>query len=83
MAGDALEPGPNGDYPHFPRRADGTPAWSDTAETDGVGVVGPTGIVVAPMPRGVRSIIRNGERIAVDVTPRTPDGAPIDPPTIR
>jgi hypothetical protein len=25
MAEDALDPGPGGDYPHWPRRPDGTP----------------------------------------------------------
>lgn len=26
MPEDALDPGPSGDYPHWPRRPDGTPA---------------------------------------------------------
>lgn len=82
MANDALSPGPNGDYPWFPRRADGTPAWSDTPETDGGPVVGPTGVLVAPMPRGIRHILRGGQRIAVDVTPTDLGGAPVNPPTI-
>lgn len=71
MAVDALDPGPEGDYPYFPRRADGTPSWSDTAATDGIGVNG-----VAPMPRGLRA--QSGTTI--DVTPTNTDGTPIAPP---
>ncbi len=82
MARDAIEPGPGNTYPDFPRRADGTPAWSDTPEADGIPVVGPGGRLVTPMPRGMRHLRRKGERIAIDVTPRTPDGTPINPPVI-
>ncbi len=74
---DALEPGPDGTYPAFPRDRLGRPLWSDTPDTDGVAVDG-----VAPMPRGIR-YERNeyGQRVAYDVTPRGPGGAAIDPPT--
>ena len=71
MAVDALDPGPLGDYPYFPRKADGSPAWSDTAATDGFRVDG-----VTPMPRGLRS----QDGLLIDVTPTGPDG-PITPPT--
>lgn len=82
MANDALDPG-DGSYPHFPRKVDGTPYWSDTAETDGIGIV-VNGVTVAPMPRGLRQQrISKWDRrsvITVDVTPRQPDGSLIDPP---
>lgn len=61
MAVDALDPGPNGDYPNWPRRPDGT-------------------LDPERMPTGVHvHITRNGERIPVDLTPRHPNGAPIQP----
>lgn len=79
MAVDALDPGPDGTYPHFPRDAQGRPVWSDS----------PTGLPVlnggAPMPRGVqpmRDPHDPGRLLAIDVTPRKPDGQPIDPPVI-
>lgn len=82
MTRDAFDPG-DGSYPAFPRRLDGSPAWSDDPETDGVPVPGRgPGGVVTPMPRGTRYLLRRYERIAVDVTPRNPDGSPIEPPTI-
>ena len=82
MAGDALDPGDNGTYPYFPRKLDGSPAWSDTAETDGVRVPGrgPGGFVT-PMPRGLRTVFRDGEHLIVDVTPRV-DGSPVSPPPL-
>ncbi len=73
MAVDAYDPGPNGDYPYFPRDAQGRPLWSDSQHTDKVAVDG-----VAPMPRGWRQ--EHGR--PVDVTPRRPDGTPINPPTL-
>ncbi len=78
MARDAFEPGPNGDYPAWPRDTLGRPLWSDSADTDGVAVDG-----VAPMPRGIR-YQRNGrgQRVTFDVTPRGPGGLAIDPPTL-
>ena len=69
---DAFDPGPLGDFPNFPRLADGSPAWSDTAAADGIPVDG-----VTPMPRGLRA---QAGRL-LDLTPRTPDGSPITPPT--
>ncbi len=80
MANDALEPG-DGTYPYFPRRADGAPSWSDAAETDGVGIADPAGVVRAPMPRGLRTILRDGQRILVDVTPYA-GSEPVNPPTL-
>ena len=84
MAQDALDPGPDGTYPYFPRRADGTPYWSDNELTDGAAIV-VNGVRIAPMPRGTRVVRRGtwqGERILVDVTPTGPDGSPIDPPVL-
>lgn len=71
MAVDALDPGPNGDYPWFPRNAAGAPLWSDSDGTDGIQVDG-----VTPMPRGLRW----HDSIRIDVTPRNTDGIPIVPP---
>lgn len=83
MAHDALWPGPDNTYPNFPRRLDGSPAWSDSAETDGVAIPGrgPDGLV-SPMPRGIRHIVRRGQRIAVNVTPSDVNGDPIVVPKI-
>ncbi|MFG2906223.1 hypothetical protein ACGF13_14285 [Kitasatospora sp. NPDC048286] len=79
MVVDALDPGPDGTYPYFPRDAKGRPIWSDA----------PTGLPPvnggAPMPRGVqymRDPRRPGRLLAIDVTPRKPDGSPINPPVI-
>ena len=82
MAHDALDPGPDGSYPYFPRKADGSPAWSDRAETDGVPVAGMGGRLVAPMPRGIRTR-RNwrGEVTYLDVTPYA-GSEPVNPPTL-
>ncbi len=74
MAVDAFDPGPNGDYPFFPRDSAGRPLWSDHQHTDKI--AGDNG--VAPMPRGWRQ--EHGR--LVDVTPRRPDGTPIVPPTL-
>lgn len=82
MAHDALWPGPDGSFPNFPRHADGSPAWSYSPETDGVPVVNPNGVTIAPMPRGIRYISRRGERIATDVTPTDANGHPIFVPTL-
>lgn len=75
MAADALDPGPNGDYPYFPRDALGRPVWSDTPDPLPVVNGG------APMPRGVRrQRSPGGDPVVIDVTPTGPDGLPIDPP---
>jgi hypothetical protein len=71
MAVDALDPGPDGDYPYFPRDADGRPAWSDTSM--GTETV---------MPRGVQRMRHAGRLAVTDLTPRHLDGTPIDPPVI-
>lgn len=74
MASDALNPGPSGDYPNFPRFADGSPAWADRA---------PAGYSGTVVRRGIEwTTLRGGRRVGVDVTPRHPDGTPINPPTI-
>lgn len=78
MAGDALEPGPLGNYPYFPRTSEGVPLWSVYPETDNKAVNGRT-----PMPRGIRPMRDpRGRTIFIDVTPRGPGGVPIDPPII-
>lgn len=83
MALDALEPGENGTYPAFPRLLDGSPAWSDTAATDGKPVPGRgPGGMVTPMPRGTRTERREGKQVLVDLTPRGPGGVAINPPTL-
>ncbi|MEU8131947.1 hypothetical protein [Streptodolium elevatio] len=77
MAVDALDPGPNGDYPHFPRDASGRPVWSDAPAGQPVVNGG------APMPRGRRmQRTESGDVVEIDVTPTGPDAAPIDPPVI-
>lgn len=77
MAVDALDPGPDGDYPYFPRDAQGRPIWSDTPTGE------PHGGTY--MPRGVQPVREPGgtERVVlVDLTPRHADGSEIDPPVI-
>jgi len=76
MALDAFDPGPLGDYPNFPRLADGSPAWSDAPSSDGIPLAGLDGLTT-PMPRGLRV----QDRRLVDVTPTGADGSPIAPPT--
>ncbi|MEU7718176.1 hypothetical protein [Streptomyces tibetensis] len=78
MTTDALDPGEDGTYPHFPRDGQGRPLWSDSAMTDGQAVDGQ-----APMPRGRRlKAGPNGTVITIDLTPTGPDGQPIDPPDL-
>ncbi|WP_030458346.1 hypothetical protein [Kitasatospora sp. NRRL B-11411] len=79
MTLDALDPGPDGTYPYFPRDAEGRPVWSDD----------PTGLpptnAGAPMLRGVqhmRAPDHPGRWLAIDLTPRHPDGQPINPPVL-
>lgn len=70
MATDALDPGPDGSYPFWPRDAAGRPLTSDTdAQAAGAGTY---------MPTGVR---QHGDRL-LDLTPTGPDGQPITPPTL-
>lgn len=77
MATDALDPGPDGDYPYFPRDAEGNPVWSDaTGENQERGTMMPRGIQL------MRDPANPGRLIAVDITPYLPDGTPIDPPAI-
>jgi hypothetical protein len=80
VARDAFEPGADFNFPYFPRRLDGSPAWSDDGETDGVPVPGrgPDGLVT-PMPRGTRP---GPNGIVLDMTPRGPGGVPITPPIL-
>ena len=69
MAVDAYDPGPNGDYPYWPRLADGSP---DPERM-------PTGMHWQLVSGGRRP----ARYVLVDMTPRTsPDGTPISPPTI-
>lgn len=70
MAVDALDPGPNGDYPYFPRDTEGKPLTSHSqAKTEDAGTYRPTGLHT-----------ENG--VLLDLTPTGPDGQPIEPPTI-
>lgn len=65
MTNDALDPGPDGSYPHWPRRPDGS-------LEAGPGTRMPTGTV--------RHRTKDGRVVLVDVTPtNTPDGR-LDPP---
>lgn len=73
MVLDALDPGPNGDFPYFPRLPDGSPAWSDRCPPDYQGT---------HMPRGRTTVVRNGQRYVIDQTPHDADGNPINPPII-
>jgi len=69
MAEDALDPGPDGTFPHWPRKPDGTPD--------------PERMPTGTHPQRVRGRGPNSGRVViVDVTPRHPDGTPIEPPTI-
>ncbi len=65
MAHDAFDPGPLGNYPYWPRKADGTP---DPER----------------MPSGITTQIDpiTGKRVYIDLTPCTPAGVLIVPPTI-
>ncbi|MEU9758280.1 hypothetical protein ACFYYY_08765 [Streptomyces sp. NPDC001834] len=71
MAVDALDPGPNGDYPHFPRDAHERPAWADAAMS-----------AETVMPREVQRMRHADRLVVLDLTPRHPDGTLIDPPVI-
>jgi hypothetical protein len=77
MAVDAYDPGPLGNYPYWPRDAEGRPINDQAhAETAGSG---------SYMPHGTEldsSRDRDGYRKVHDLTPRTADGQPIVPPTI-
>lgn len=76
MATDALDPGPDGDYPYFPRDEQGRPRWFDTQTGESN-----TGTY---MPRGVQSVREpsTGQVTLVDLTPRHADGSEINPPVI-
>ena len=65
MAVDALDPGPNGDYPYWPRNADGS--------TDRKRM--PKG----HRRQKVKVADDRGE-VLIDITPRKPDGSEIIPP---
>jgi hypothetical protein len=82
MAHDALEPGPNGDFPWFPRHSQtGEPLWSDKPETDGKPVPGDA-YGQAPIPRGARW--QHGVKIDLTPTVSIPGVGivVVDPPTI-
>lgn len=73
MANDALDPGPNGDYPYWPRRPDGRPA--------GIGLPATTPEEIAAEQRMPTGLHRQGG-VLVDLTPRDAEGNPIIPPDI-
>jgi hypothetical protein len=68
MTRDALDPGPEGNYPYWPRRPDGTPAGKGLAAT-----TPEEEAAEERMPTGVHR--QDGH--LVDLTPRFPDGSPI------
>jgi hypothetical protein len=74
---DAYDPGPNGDYPYWPRDAEGKPINTQAdAEAADSGTY---------LPHGTeRSALRDrdGYRKVYDLTPRTPTGEPIVPPPL-
>lgn len=70
MAHDALDPGPDGDYPFFPRLPDGSPAWSDRCPADYRG---------SRVPRCMTTIVRDGQRFIIDQSPRDANGDRINP----
>lgn len=78
MAEDAFDPGPDGTYPHWPRRPDGRPAGiglpvTNEAERE----------AEERMPTGTgKQRLPNGEVVLIDLTPRHPDGSPIVPPDL-
>lgn len=65
MANDALDPGPNGDYPHWPRNADGT---TDTERM-------PSGKRTRTDRRDAL-----GNPLVYDPAPGNPDGTKAGPP---
>jgi hypothetical protein len=67
VANDALDPGPEGDYPYWPRKVDGTP------DEDRM----PTGVEIRP-PRK-RNRLREGAAY-FNLRPHDEDGVPIIPP---
>ena len=65
MAQDAFDPGPNGDYPYWPRRPDGTP---DSKRM-------PTGTYYERLPDGRRVLVDVTPR-KPDGTPIVPPNRP-------
>jgi hypothetical protein len=64
-----------GNFPYFPRDANGDPLWGGAAVVDGVTVAG--------MPTGTRRIRRDGRTFVIDITPYDrATGQPIAPPPI-
>ena len=76
MAVDALDPGPNGDYPYFPRDAQGRPIWTEPTADNPEGTYMPRGNQQMRVPGTA------GRLILIDLTPRLPDGTEISPPDI-
>ncbi len=75
MPVDAYDPGPSGDFPYWPRDAEGRPITTqEQARAAGSGTYVPTGTRLEPDA--------HGQLRPVDLTPRTPSGEPIVPPTI-
>lgn len=78
MPNDALDPGPENTFPWFPRLADGSPAWADSAPADYAGPVVRRGVECVRVWGGNR----HGDLVAFDITPFDATGAPINPPVI-
>ena len=77
MVVDAYDPGPNGDYPWWPRDAEGRPLNTHAAaEAAGSGTYMPHGVERS----GGRDL--DGNLKVHDLTPRKPDGTAIVSPTI-
>ncbi len=77
MAVDAYDPGPRGDFPYWPRDAAGKPINTQAdAEAADSGTYMPHGKELSAERD------RDGHRKVHDLTPRAPDGAPIEPPVI-
>ncbi|MDP9358983.1 MAG: hypothetical protein M3R02_27630 [Chloroflexota bacterium] len=77
MPVDAYDPGPLNNYPYWPRDAAGKPLNTPAdAEAAGSGTYMPHGKELSD------DHDRDGYRKVHDLTPRKPDGTPIEPPTI-
>ena len=73
MARDAFAPGSGGDYPWFPRLADGSPDWR--------AVVGKEAIRTDD-GRWVTTQRLGQDSVPIDLTPRDPDGNPLVIPVL-
>jgi hypothetical protein len=84
MAEDAFDPGPNGTFPHWPRRPDGRPAGIGLPITeDDPELAQAEREAEERMPTGLHyQRTPEGNHVLVDLTPRYPDGEPIIPPDL-